>query len=103
MLKKNGILIRVIPLENHLFELKSVIYDKPYGNEVPGAEAEGFSLIEETRLRRKLILDSEETENLFRMTPYYYKTGREDQLKISGLDRLETRAEFGIRVYRREG
>ncbi|MGN0573610.1 MAG: putative RNA methyltransferase [Acutalibacteraceae bacterium] len=104
VLKKDGILIRVIPLEKHLFELKSVIYDKPYENEVPGAEAEGFSLIEEKHLRRKLILDSsEETENLFKMTPYYYKTGREDQLKISGLNRLETRAEFGIRVYRKEG
>ena len=33
VLKKGGIMLRVIPLEKHLFELKAAIYDTPYKNE----------------------------------------------------------------------
>jgi 23S rRNA (guanine745-N1)-methyltransferase len=40
--------------------------------------------------------------NLFRMTPYFYKTGRDDQQKIENLDYLETETEFGISVYRKK-
>ena len=34
--------------------------------------------------------------NLFRMTPYYYKTGKSDQEKLYNIDCLETKIEFGI-------
>ena len=40
--------------------------------------------------------------NLFKMTPYYYKTGVNDQQKINNLDYLETQAEFEIRIYRKD-
>ena len=33
------------------------------------------------------------------MTPYYYKTGKEDQQKIASLCSLKTQIEFEIRVY----
>lgn len=104
VLKKDGLMIKVIPLENHLMELKRVIYDKPYLNEVPSAETDGFELIEEIRSCREIELCSnEDIRNLFKMTPYYYKTGMEDQKKIDGLNTLCVQAEFGIRIYRKEG
>lgn len=104
VLKKGGILIKVIPLERHLFNLKAMIYDKPYENDVPHAHTDGFTLLETTKLRREIELNSnEDIQNLFKMTPYYYKTGVEDQKKISDLDFLKTQAEFEIRVYRKDG
>lgn len=102
VLKKGGYLFRVIPLENHLFELKSAIYDKPYKNEVPSAKIVGFDFVDEIRLWRELLIEgSDNIENLFKMTPYYYKTGREDQSKLLKINSLKTQAEFCIRVYRK--
>lgn len=103
VLKKGGIMIRVIPLERHLYDLKAVIYEKPYENDVPDSAVEGFSLLESVQLRKVIELDSnEDILNLFKMTPYYYKTGKDDQQKISGLEKFETQAEFEIRVYRKD-
>lgn len=102
ILKKGGILIRVIPLENHLLNLKAAVYDKPYLNEIPDAEIEGFELIEETALQRMISLESgEDIKALFMMTPYYYKTGKDDQQKLESLESFETQAEFGIRIYKK--
>ncbi|MBE6821376.1 MAG: methyltransferase domain-containing protein [Ruminococcaceae bacterium] len=103
VLKKGGYLIRVIPRERHLLGLKTAIYDKPYLNEMPSAEIEGFECVYTKQLEGRLCLDSGEMiQNLFKMTPYYYKTGVDDQNKISSLDYLETEAEFEIKVYRKE-
>lgn len=103
VLKSGGCLIRVIPREKHLLGLKAAIYDEPYLNEIPDENIEGFSCIETRQIDGKILLESNEAvQNLFKMTPYYYKTGVEDQNKINRLDFLETEVEFEIRVYRRE-
>lgn len=103
VLKKGGYLIRVIPCEGHLLGLKSAIYAKPYLNEMPPVEIRGFKCVRTKQIKEKLCLDSGEMiQNLFKMTPYYYKTGVDDQNKISSLNYLETEAEFEIRVYRKE-
>lgn len=103
VLKTGGYLIRVIPLEKHLLGLKAAIYDKPYLNDVPDTELKGFMCVKTNQLKARFRLDSNELiQNLFKMTPYYYKTGIEDQQKINALDFLETQAEFEIRVYRKE-
>ncbi len=103
VLKKDGIMIRVIPLEKHLYGLKSVIYDKPYINDVPDGEISGFMLIKSKQIKAEIWLESnEEICNLFKMTPYYYKTGKNDQQKINGLEKFKTQAEFEIRVYKKD-
>lgn len=103
VLKTGGFLIKIIPLENHLLGLKSAIYNKPYLNDVPDAETKNFVCMKTSQAKMNLCLDSNEAiQNLFKMTPYYYKTGIEDQQKINNLDYLETQAEFEIRIYRKE-
>ncbi len=103
VLKESGFLIRVIPLERHLWSLKEKIYEKPYENVVEGCELGGFRLLERQELRGVLELArNEDIQNLFLMTPYYYKTSREDQNKVEGLARLETEIEFAILVYQKE-
>lgn len=102
VLKKGGILIRVVPLEEHLFSLKGAIYDKPYLNPAPVKEAEGFETAEYREIKKEIILEnSEDILNLFRMTPYYYKTGREDQQKIENYKSFTTCAAFGIIVLKK--
>ncbi len=103
VLKTGGYLIKIIPLEKHLLGLKAAIYDKPYLNDVPDAQSEIFVCIKTSQVKMNLCLDSNDAiQSLFKMTPYYYKTGIEDQQKINNLDYLETQAEFEIRVYRKE-
>lgn len=40
-------------------------------------------------------------DNLFKMTPYYYKTGKREQERFANLDKLETETEFGVIVYKK--
>lgn len=104
VLKPDGRLICVVPLEKHLWELKQLIYDTPYENPAPGTELPGFELIHRQDLRYAIELNSnEEIINLFKMTPYYYKTGVADQKKAEAAQHLKTAIEFGIFVYRKFG
>ncbi len=103
VLKSGGIMIRVIPLENHLFELKAAVYDKPYLNDVPANNVDGFESVKEQKIRKTLDISSnEDIQNLFKMTPYYYKTSKDDQAKLNNLGSLKVSAEFEIRVYRKD-
>ncbi len=103
VLKNGGIFIRVIPLENHLFSLKKAVYDIPYLNDVPDASIEGFILLDEIIISQDITVSpNDDIQNLFKMTPYYYKTGKSDQQKLESVDSLETLAEFGIRIYRKD-
>ena len=82
VLKPDGVLIRAVPLEKHLWSLKKAVYDVPYENPPEAEEVEGFDKIGEEWLRYRIQLEDTETvRNLFRMTPYYYKTGEKDQQK----------------------
>ncbi len=102
VLKPGGILIRAIPLERHLMQLKCRIYEKPYENKPENRNIPGFSLLEERAVQYEFFLKSnEDIRNLFQMTPYYYKTGRNDQAKLAGLNELTCTAAFGLLAYRR--
>lgn len=104
VLKPGGTLIRVVPLERHLWELKKLIYDTPYENQVMALEEPGFRIIERRELRYEITLDSgEDIMSLFKMTPYYYKTGAADQKKAEAAEHLKTAVEFCVLVYERCG
>lgn len=103
VLKPDGVLIRVYPLRRHLWELKELIYDKPYENPEEDMSAEGFEIIEQREVKYRIHLDcGEDIMSLFKMTPYYYKTGINDQRKAEQATELDTALEFGIIIYRRK-
>lgn len=102
VLDQNGILIRAVPMEDHLWKLKQAVYDVPYKNPPVETGLNGFELIDSIEVRDKIILTSNtDIQNLFKMTPYYYKTGKKDQLKLSALNTLETELEIMILCYRK--
>lgn len=102
VLKPGGHFIMAIPGENHLFGLKSAIYQTPYKNVVADTELEGFELIEDEPLTYNIKLDTpEDIKNLFMMTPYAYRTRPEDREKILALDALETEVDFRVFVYKK--
>ena len=102
ILKPGGTLIRVFPLERHLWELKSAVYDTPYENEIGSTEIDGFEQVDRTELKYAVRLETNaDIKNLFSMTPYSYKTGSDDEKKLDVIDTLETRVEFAVITYKK--
>ncbi len=103
LLKKDGKLIVVSPKEKHLYGLKKQIYAQAYFNEVEYIKDDRFELIDEKVVDANIILENQEDiQNLFSMTPYYYKTKKEDKDKLSTLLTLETKISFSIQIYKKQ-
>ena len=73
ILKKDSIVIHVIPLENHLLALKKLVYNEVYPNLVKPCETDGLTLFDKQDIKYIFRIDcAEDIMNLFMMTPYYY-------------------------------
>ena len=102
VLRPGGIVIHVFPLKNHLLELKSAIYDKVYLNHSSLPPLLSLRESEFVTIEKSLHIHSAtDIENLFKMTPDYYKTSLEDQAKLTSLQSLSVQAEFGISVLKK--
>ena len=83
VLKPGGQFLYVIPGPAHLWELKEILYDSPYENAVREEEYDGFTQTDSVPLQFPLSLQSgDEIEDLFRMTPFYWRTSREDAVYL---------------------
>lgn len=101
-LRPGGIFIMAIPGENHLYGLKSVTYKTPYKNEVADPTLSGFELLSTERVSYSLELTGrEKIKSLFMMTPYAYRTKKEDKERVLSLDSLNTEVEFVVFVYKK--
>ncbi|MBQ9139823.1 MAG: methyltransferase domain-containing protein [Ruminococcus sp.] len=102
VLKSDGIMIMAIPSKNHLWELKCQIYDTPYKNEVKPYGLDGFEFIGSEKVTFDMkIPENSDILSLFSMTPYYYKTGKTEQQRLSCLNYLETQADFELLTYKK--
>lgn len=100
ILKKDGIIFTAVAGENHLFELKELLYDTPYKNDEAPPQTEGLILKEKRKFTKKVTLKSKvDIQSLFRMTPYYYHTSEKDKAKIESLEELELTTDFVVYVY----
>lgn len=101
ILREDGILIEVIPAEKHLLEIKQRLYDDVYLNKIEKAEKDGFELLCEERLKYTFLPTKEGLENLFKMTPYYYKTSKNGENNLLSGENFEITADFIIRRYKK--
>ncbi len=100
IMKEGGTLITVVAGENHLFELKEILYDTPYKNDEMPPETENLVIKEKRKVTRKIHLSSkEDIDALFRMTPYYYRTSENDKAKLSSFDSLDVTVDFAVFIY----
>ena len=100
MLKKDGILIDVIPSRRHLWQLKEVLYEKPYENDELSSVGEPFSLLESITATQTVTLDKNGIKNVLFMTPYAYKTAETAEKKLLALDSLTTEVGFVVNIYK---
>ena len=102
VIKRGGSFIMAIPGEDHLFDLKAKIYDTPYKNTVADTALDGFELVSDKSIKYKMNLNSPEAVRaLFMMTPYAYRTKRENTERILALDGIECVADFRLFKYKK--
>ena len=77
VLRKDGILIIGAAGKDHLLGLKEAIYETPYKNDERADLPRGMTLLENKTVSFEITLDSQaDIQNLFSMTPYFYRTSR---------------------------
>lgn len=101
VLRPEGAFLYVVPGARHLWELKRVLYDKPYENPEEDTPYDGFVYEDVVPVEFAMSLDSPALNDLFRMTPYYWKTPKEGSERLAALDRLDVTASFRIHAFRR--
>lgn len=100
VLKPGGCFLYVVPGPEHLWEMKEILYDRPYPNEEKETPYEGFAYREIVPVDGTMALNCrEDIRNLFRMTPYFWKTPKAGAERLAALDRLEVRASFRVHVF----
>lgn len=97
--KNDGIIITVVAGENHLFELKEILYDKPYKNDERPPETENLKIKEKIKVTQKIHLENEDIMSLFRMTPYFYHTSDKDKQKLEGIKEMDITTDFAVFVF----
>lgn len=102
ILKKNGLLLRAVPLERHLWELKAAVYEKPYENRPVCAAPEGFVLERLQKITYPITVPHDDLQALFAMTPYIRKTSPEDAAKLTARESLTTTVSFGLLICRKK-
>lgn len=104
VLKPGGRYLYVVPAAYHLWELKQILYDRPYPNEERETPYQGFSYEKIVPVTYAIHLpDQADIHALFQMTPYYWKTSREGAARLEKLRELDCRIDFRIHVFRRNG
>lgn len=101
VLKKGGYLIYAVPGKNHLMGLKKLLYENTYENEEKHTEYDGFEFTDRFSVKNEITVDGETGVNLFRMTPYYFKTEKGAEEKIRNNGGFTTEIHFDFLVYRK--
>lgn len=102
VLKPNGRLYSVIPGENHLFEMKKIVYDKPYKNDEQPPKTRNLVLVSTTKISDVVKINGEDLKYLFSMTPYFYRTSQQDKDKLDSVDEIDLTVEFVVLEYKKE-
>ncbi len=102
ILKPGGVLIIAGAGEEHLMGLKEAIYRQTYKNADRADAPESLAFVERRRVSYELTLTEDQAiADLFSMTPYYYRTSREDMEKVRALTRVTTAVDVFLDIYRK--
>ncbi len=100
VLMPEGKLVVCHPGEKHLFGMKKILYKNPYDNEEKPLFFDGFKHLDDRRVKYSVFVEKTDVLNLFMMTPYYWKTSREDAERLLLTSGFETELDFIISVFK---
>lgn len=98
-LTDKGSLLYAVPTAQHLMGLKKVLYDTPYENPCQQVEYPGFTQAGECTVEQQLLTQGQQVQDLFAMTPYYWKTPPEGTVRLKKCESLQTTIGFRFLFY----
>lgn len=101
VLRPGGTFVYVVPGADHLWQLKQVLYERPYRNKEQSIPYQGFAAEGVIPVDLELELPGDALRDLFQMTPYFWKTPRAGAQRLDALDHLRVTASFRIHQFRR--
>jgi 23S rRNA (guanine745-N1)-methyltransferase len=102
VLRPGGWFFYVVPAADHLWELKQVLYEKPYPNEEKETPYDGFRYEAIVPVEDTITLTSQaDIHALFQMTPYYWKTPKAGAERLAALETLTSRIAFHVHIFQR--
>lgn len=102
VLRDDGLLIVGAAGRRHLYELKKAVYADAYENEGRRDLPSGFAEVGRKNVTYTFDCAGDDLRNLFMMTPYAFKTSKEDAQKLDKLSHLEITADFDIYFFRKK-
>ncbi len=100
VLKSDGVVVCAVPGEDHLWELKCAVYDKPYQNREEKYQLHGFQRIGRQKFTYRVHLERpEDIRTLFAMTPYSHRTSKVGMARLEALKELDVTLSFVILVF----
>ena len=103
VLSDGGAVLKAVPGEEHLIELKESVYEDPYRNDESKHALEGFACTDRRKLVFRRHLDSaEQIRALFSMTPYVHRTPKEGIGRLNALTELDVTFSFLLLTYEKQ-
>ena len=102
VLRVGGRFLYVVPGPRHLWELKEILYEHPYENQEKLEEYDHFRYLDVIPVETAFTLsEAQSIQDLFCMTPYFWKTPPAGMTRLGKLDRLTITGQFRIHVMER--
>lgn len=102
-LRRGGTLAVASSGREHLIEMRRIIYDDVREGDFSPEAAAGFTKIGEESLEYGITLSSgEEISDLFKMTPFYFRTTESGRKRLGSLDSLEVTVSVKYSLFRKE-
>ena len=102
VLRPYGLFCYAVPSARHLWEMKQVLYPRPYENPVKREDYPGFVWRSVKEIRHTVYLErGADIMALFHMTPYAWKTPKEGAARLEALGRLDCQIGFDLHLYQR--
>lgn len=97
VLRKDGLFIKVIPVNNHMSEIANLVYETFIEHKSDIADEitalEGLTVVSTKEIIKEITVQKTDIQNLVKMTPYYYKFSEE---QFKQLDEMSVTLSFQI-------
>ncbi len=102
VLSANGAIIEVVPAEEHLKELKQVVYQDSFKKNVEKFAFNQFKLADTQRISYNVNIDNtDDLLNLIKMTPYWYKGGERNSQLVQNAKLSSITLDFIINIWKK--
>lgn len=103
VLKPDGHFFQILAEEDHLLELKSVIYPELKHKEKNTApEVAGFETVERVPIRFTFTVEGAQVQNLLSMTPHVYRISRAGAERLAATECLTDTASCVLNIFRKK-